>query len=165
MLHWGAIHGLNGLGGCSTSGAGVRKIDEIDEKARERETTVDGLCQLGTQCAESISGWRDELRITSTGTLAPNNCATYSPPKKEGGCCDVSAINLLFIFGFHRYKTPTPTFRVALRHTSLSLFLHHDPSFWSSNEAEPKPPWLNVSRPLHRLGSRPLVPRCSQRCR
>lgn len=28
-------------------------------------------------------------------------CATYPLPKKEGSCCDVSVIYLLFIFGCH----------------------------------------------------------------
>lgn len=56
-------------------------------------------------------------------------------------------------------------FLITPGHTPLSSSLHHDTSFYSSpdEEAEPKPPRLNVPRIIHNFCSHPLVPRCCQR--
>ena len=88
----------------------------------------------------------------------PTRCATYSLPKKERGRADVSTQLIYFI-------NIKPAFCL---HSDIQLplsLLHHDPPFRSSSdeEAESKPPRLNVPRPIHRSRSHPFVPRRCQR--
>ena len=77
----------------------------------------------------ALSNWtRDAVGYLDTGDAFAGvepferGCATYPLPKKEGSCCDVSAIYLL-LFWMSHIKSFAPTFVLHFDiHLSLSLF-------------------------------------------
>jgi len=137
---------------------------------------VDTIEQDFFERTKAPSIWVSRRVLSSSPKIKSDPSATLKHavprthyPKRKAVLVTCQYLFIIYFSNTVRYKPPPPTSGVTLRHTPLSLSLthslHHDTSFCSSSdeEAKSKPPRLNVSRPLHRLGSHPLVPRCGQR--